>query len=891
MQQSISLIWRLVCIGIVMCAAAQVGKAQILTREPQPPRRYINTWLVTGLYGGDQTAARMFDRDWIGESQAKPSLAPDDQRSTWRYFDDRLFSRSYDNYQDLFSYFAIKQRQEIARKCAYAATCIWSPQAQELTLSLAADSMGKAWINGRKILDFVDGSGLRTGKSAALPLEQGWNLLLVKIATQEEGRFGFYAAIGGADEQTLNRLIVSPDPSVQSLSIVTSAMEGIATPELPTAWREWPYVEVRAPYQDPFYGPASETRAINLFLGNPDQMIRADGFYLSAAGGVPPYTWNIGAGRLPAGLEVTLDGRIAGTVSVEAEPGEYTFEVWVRDSRGALASRQYVLDVQERPNRWFESDRLTGLSHNKRKKIPADEIAETIRIAAQRGYRSLSVVSYNNGDGYFRWPMQKLGNRPVDTDLVARMKREIEANGMTFGMYLGTLQAPIDYFGQNQGILLIRDMMEKFRPKIVWLDWSATEHVGVDALYSVIRTISPETVIVVNGQFRAGTLGDWDSVCFEGWDAWGSALWALWPEHIPWAKKITPESWRNLSTGAKGWPSGDANAWKDMLRVQLTLIGQGFVADMDHSFDPCAGDEESTSAAMLEQYRRIAAWTSPPGIPPLHPSFTQVDPAPLTEAPWGYSLLNTARDTIYLHLMENPHGKTGMPDEKTLTIQPIDARVRQVVWMNRNRPLTFSQPFTSTDRSVTISLDGIVPDEIDTIIKVELESPLPITRPAEQAPQSKNLALHRPVRNLSADGKRLLYPSGRIPGIARYGVDGDVKTVARASWEWAWSYEVDLQRAARIDQIVLTFPADQFPTQYKILTSFDGITWDVAKTVQNSAGGRYEHRIEPTVARWVRIEAVKPDGPDQPGMQMGIAELEVYEAESASTAQRSRVGQ
>src|SRR5690606_32606014 len=141
------------------------------------------------------------------------------------------------------------------------------------------------------------------------------------------------------------------------------------------------------------------------------------------------------------------------------------------------------------------------------------EISETIRIAAQRGYRSVSVISYNDGDGYFRWPMAKLGNRPVDTDLVPRMKREIEPNGMAFGSYLGTLQAPMDYFGQNQGILLIRDMMEKFQPKIVWLDWSATDHVGVDALYSVIRTISPETVIVINGQFRAGTQGDWDSFC------------------------------------------------------------------------------------------------------------------------------------------------------------------------------------------------------------------------------------------------------------------------------------------------------------------------------------------------------------------------------------------
>jgi hypothetical protein len=29
--------------------------------------------------------------------------------------------------------------------------------------------------------------------------------------------------------------------------------------------------------------------------------------------------------------------------------------------------------------------------------------------------------------------------------------------------------------------------------------------------------------------------------------------------------------------------------------------------------------------------------------------------------------------------------------------------------------------------------------------------------------------------------------------------------------------------------------------------------------------------------RFVRVEAVKPNGPNQPGAQMSIAELEVYE--------------
>jgi len=38
------------------------------------------------------------------------------------------------------------------------------------------------------------------------------------------------------------------------------------------------------------------------------------------------------------------------------------------------------------------------------------------------------------------------------------------------------------------------------------------------------------------------------------------------------------------------------------------------------------------------------------------------------------------------------------------------------------------------------------------------------------------------------------------------------------------------------------------------------------------------HAFDPAQARYVRIKAIKPDGPNQEGVQMHIAELEVYQA-------------
>ena len=39
----------------------------------------------------------------------------------------------------------------------------------------------------------------------------------------------------------------------------------------------------------------------------------------------------------------------------------------------------------------------------------------------------------------------------------------------------------------------------------------------------------------------------------------------------------------------------------------------------------------------------------------------------------------------------------------------------------------------------------------------------------------------------------------------------------------------------------------------------------------------YEATFDAVQARYVRVCGLKPDGPDQPGTQMSIAELEVYE--------------
>jgi hypothetical protein len=50
---------------------------------------------------------------------------------------------------------------------------------------------------------------------------------------------------------------------------------------------------------------------------------------LQASGGIPPYTWSITLGSLPAGLSLSSSGLISGSPTA---PGPFSFTVQVKDS-------------------------------------------------------------------------------------------------------------------------------------------------------------------------------------------------------------------------------------------------------------------------------------------------------------------------------------------------------------------------------------------------------------------------------------------------------------------------------------------------------------------------------------------------------------------------------
>ncbi|NOY79907.1 MAG: hypothetical protein GXP31_02765 [Kiritimatiellaeota bacterium] len=137
-----------------------------------------------------------------------------------------------------------------------------------------------------------------------------------------------------------------------------------------------------------------------------------------------------------------------------------------------------------------------------------------------------------------------------------------------------------------------------------------------------------------------------------------------------------------------------------------------------------------------------------------------------------------------------------------------------------------------------------------------------------------NLAYRKPTRLLSLDGSRELEVNSGVffPWL---GVDGRIDTLALAGGQWPWTFEVDLVDTVPIRRVKVTF-GKGYATHFEIRVSTDGEQWKTVRKKTDHDGSPFEARFHPTLARYIRVCGIEPNGPKQRGVQMSIAELEAY---------------
>ncbi|MCE7043948.1 alpha-L-fucosidase [Dyadobacter sp. CY312] len=148
--------------------------------------------------------------------------------------------------------------------------------------------------------------------------------------------------------------------------------------------------------------------------------------------------------------------------------------------------------------------------------------------------------------------------------------------------------------------------------------------------------------------------------------------------------------------------------------------------------------------------------------------------------------------------------------------------------------------------------------------------------------KGKNLALGASVTlNSNKVGNKSLPPTqvSTLKMYAENAVDNNLLTFAAATDEYGWNLVVDLLDIKSISRINLLFQEGNFATVLDIYTSIEYRTdlrflWRTNNTIQKLD---YTFKFDSRQARYVYIQAIKPNGENQEGNQMGIKSFEVFE--------------
>ncbi len=680
-------------LGMWMVAVLMVGST-VLAADPVPAgaAAFFDAWLLLGPFQGGKDP--VLETDFIGEEKAMPRADQKLAGKSWVPWDDRLYCRNYDDYQDLYSYYRIVKKQPVANCAAYAHLYVWSPEPRKAQLRIGANDVFKAYVNGKLVRSSAGPQyAARDAEILETELDKGWNRLLLKICnggsikkepgehdtvkfleTLPEGQgseltWGFYARLCDASGQPLSGLVTSLTGPGKPLEIDTW--------NLPAGYREWPYVWLRM---------SGSTDVNNA---------NASRFQFLAGGGEPPYRWSLVKGRLPAGVTLNDDGTLDG-ICQQIGLGEFT--VMVQDASGAKAEKELRIEVKERPNRWIEDARFGCLMHGTESTHPVNQdkqfILETGKRFQRMGFQYVCAKSLHNAEHWVPG-LREAGIRRVGL----YMSRFGEYEGRPFHN---------DYFFEQA-----ERYMREFKPVMFWFDEYGFPQVAqrcrgrfeFDALFSMIRTYDSGTLILNNnGDCSTYGRGDVDILEAEGW----ATDWGRWPDPrklLGNPKTLVIESWR--------FPNSTDRDWQKWVRIVFSLVGEGHVANLDGTVAHSGVGATKDTVPFQES---IANWMRPrPGVD-LKEAFVGSQPLPLANAPWGYAV--KSGDRVYLYIVKNPRGKSGLPADGKVRIPTATlglGRMPKATVLNSGKACEVSEEQDS------IVISGITADPVVTVLRLSGE--------------------------------------------------------------------------------------------------------------------------------------------------------------------------
>ncbi|WP_405067697.1 Ig-like domain-containing protein [Kribbella sp. NBC_01510] len=571
---------------------------------------YLNQWAVSGPYA---------DAEAIGVDT-----------STWQYFDDRIFNRNYDDYNDLMGYFDVKQGQSTVDKWVAAASYVYSPTAQTVQWQVGGSGLYRLFANDAPVgrQDQIASRVSKSGTKYPVQLNQGWNKLLIEIQHKNPGKnknfLGFYTRIGdsaGNAVPSLTYSVTGPNVAGNQLSIVTKGLsvdrQAFAARNAEVPANDYPSNTLPYAYDEsPYVGMVA---TIDGNRNTSSIAPEAAPFTFQAAGGSPGYSWTIVAGQLPPGLTLAPDGHIDGTVADGANGAsqkDYTFTVKATDAAGATTTKQYAITVKKNPVDWFIDGKMSALSHTTGTmpnlydpNFNYDEWAQT---AKEMGMTMLSTESLQNTIYY--WPSPNANLTPDNSnklykysalyqssdgswhvkDRVLQAKQAAERYGLKFGVYVSSLYEGSEILESD-----IQGLVARYDPWYVFADGGPESYSNPDVAWSSARNYNDHVLIDANPNAQTGdqdiTLHErpfWNSEPYTD-GGWSTGI-------LPQGRKVAHEEWNDpYTTALDVWTQyakgNERDDWAEATKELINQYGHGYVMNYDSSITVSRGMDNLSS--------------------------------------------------------------------------------------------------------------------------------------------------------------------------------------------------------------------------------------------------------------------------------------------------------
>ena len=677
-----------------------------------------------------------------------------DTGASWEYFDDRIFNRTTDDYNDLFGYFKVKQGVNTMGQYVYAHTYVYSPQEQDAELQFASPGPCKVFLNDVDVSIKEGHSSENLNKDdtkVEVKLKEGWNKLLFELYHEDEDYIlGLYARLcepsTGDELEDLEYSVMGDQVQDSKLSIVTQglaidreafeernkdilAQNTYPENELPYGYTEWPYVWNEAIVE---HGNSCTTQASK--------------FQFQAAGGTPGYTWSLEEGSLPEGLTLNENGTIDGVLTEET--GEYPITVKVTDAEGNTALKETKLIVKERPNKWFEEGRMSALSHcigsynfEIDPNYSLDAWAERAKDAG------MNMLSVEAAFQTYYWPapsweyakdlvdeknLEEVDGKLQPKDGLTEAVEAIKRHGMKPGFYYGFSWGLPD--ANSLAAQDIEDLIIRYDPYYFFLDTNVNLSKNSDIRWSIIHSYNDHILIQHNDKSYAGDndLGIYEAGQYFRLPYTSGGYWENNMMNQTYKYNVE-EVWRHpFVKDFDAWSQyhgGEVrDDWRLFAKAIVGDIGHGFVTNYDQMVINERGEkypqnikndtvESHLSLYPLQNQEMMSVrngfnnWIQNDKGSDLRESLYGTYPYTFDyekqegwhddpeiafkygEGPeWGYVV---SRDQfVYMHMIENKiegRSKTGFTGQDTVKAGPFDYEVTDVEWMNEAKKLEFEE--------------------------------------------------------------------------------------------------------------------------------------------------------------------------------------------------------